>query len=148
MTDKSYITIDGFEDLTEQEVFDIAVKHIAKTRRPSMTVKYPSSGCQYSGSGCNAAPFIQEDLRIIADDIGYWGELVSREMAPMTHFHFMNSLQACHDDPAQKATDEEYQESQGETNSNLLFMRLWKDNMYDLARGHNLDTSELDKVTV
>ena len=49
-----FATIPGFKKMSKQRIFNLAVAHIAKTRKPSVD---PSNrSCVYAGSGCNAAP--------------------------------------------------------------------------------------------
>lgn len=97
-----YITIDGFEKLTKQEMFDISAKHILSTRTKSTA----SGGfpCEYAGRGCAAAPFIKMDMRSYADTIqGFyanssaWLDLMGEKLVPMHEASFVAALQKCHD---------------------------------------------------
>lgn len=93
----SYITIDGFENLTKQEVFDIAYKHINTTKRKSVMptgCRHSFSECVYSGSGCAAAPFIKEECRSTR---GSWSSLAFEGLVPDTNAVIVDHIQICHD---------------------------------------------------
>lgn len=91
------ITIDGFEQLTKQQMFDMAFAHINSTGVPS--VLPGTTTCTYSGSGCNAAVLIKPELRVMADETNQnsWGSLVSRGLAPSHEREFIQGLQLVHD---------------------------------------------------
>ena len=134
----TYITIPGFEKLTQQEMFDISARHILATGKPS--VNEGSTLCVYAGSGCAAAPFIREDQREIADglDTSGWGTgwqwLSNDGHVPKHEDDFVVRLQLCHDDNAATVSSEE----------DFNFMELWEDSMRILAAEHGLSTAVLD----
>lgn len=94
-----YITVPGFEKKSKQELFDITLQHVRKTRTKSVA---PSGGCCYAGVGCAAAPFLKEDKRAVADalaeeDNSEWLTLAERGMVPEHEHAFVHRLQDCHD---------------------------------------------------
>ena len=131
-----YITIDGFESLTKQQMFDISAKHILAAGKCSAN---DQGTCSYAGSGCAAAPFIREDQREIADglDISGWGtgwkSLSDNGHVPKHEDDFVVRLQLCHDDAITVSSEEDFN-----------FMELWEDSMRILAAEHGLSTAVLD----
>lgn len=123
----NFYTIPGFQKMSKQRIFNMAVAHIAKTRQASMD---SGGSCAYAGSGCNAAPLLRESCRADADNIGAWDELVERRIVPTTNAEFIRELQYAHDDASS-------------TNN---FMEGWSRRMRNLATEYNLSTSTLDKV--
>lgn len=117
----------GFEAMTQQEIFDTAVAHIAKTRTKSVSDR---KACVYSGTGCNAAPFIIPERRLAADSAGEWDRLVVHGHAPKEHHTFMVFLQRAHDFAY----------------NSYAFMSLWKVEMRNLALQFGLDASKLEAV--
>lgn len=124
-----FATIPGFQKMSKQRIFNLAVAHIAKTRKPS---KNSSGNCSYVGSGCNAAPLLQKNKRSPMDKIGSWGEMVDKGAVPATNADFIQQLQDAHDTPANSFGGN--------------FMADWKYEMTILAKRFNLSTSTLDKV--
>ena len=107
----NYITIPGFEDLTQQQMFDMSLAHIRKTRVKSYGKVEATDGygphlvdsCKYSGSGCNAAPFIREECRAEADCANgpfspCWRGLYDKGRVPKHEVLFVTQLQQVHDD--------------------------------------------------
>jgi len=122
----NYITIQGFEDLTPQQIFDTAARHIGKTRKPSVDHK---RSCVYSGCGCNAAPFILPELREKADEEGDWLSLIKEQLVPYIHKFFMQRLQTAHDYPA--------------VSSDEAFISGYLERMQEFAEAHQLDITAL-----
>lgn len=87
--------IDGFENMTKQQLLDLSVAHLLGTRKPG--VRENTSACVYSGSGCGAAPFIKEAFRGEADREGSW-EGVSAAFGSHHEMDFIMALQRAHDD--------------------------------------------------
>lgn len=122
-----YITIDGFENLSEQEIFDISLTHVRKNGTPSVTFRHGTFGCIYSGIGCAAAPFIKLEYRETADDTGgAWGELLQNKMVPNNNFIFMSKIQNAHDSAAVTKMDGE------------KFIKLFNSDMFQISRNYNL----------
>lgn len=130
-----YLTIEGFEKLSQQEIFDMSVAHIASTRKKSMD----GSQCVYSGSGCAAACFLKPECRERADSAepthatfagssGWYG-LQINGLVPVHEADLVAWLQECHDDAPEE-----------------IFMQQWKENMVDLAAMCGLSTEKLDAV--
>lgn len=132
-----YLTIDGFEKLSKQEIFDMSVAHIASTRKKSIA----GTHCVYSGSGCAAACFLKPKYRKNADTVvatqhGWpigtgWSDLQYREAVPKHEEGLVSWLQNCHDRAPEEA-----------------FMQQWKDAMRKLAAHYGLSTEKLDAVPV
>lgn len=101
MNEPTYITIDGFEQLTKQQLFDISLNHIRTTRERSMGDG--GADCTYQGKGCAAAPFIKPEHREFADTGGIglnaapWSTLASKMLVPGHESVLVQSLQHCHD---------------------------------------------------
>lgn len=91
------LTIDGFEQLSKQQMFDMAAKHILKTGKQSLKVIEYGSGCTYSGSGCAASVFIKPEYHAQADDCGPWRILVKNGNASTHEKDFIQELQYAHD---------------------------------------------------
>lgn len=122
-----HITIEGFESLTNQQMFDMAVAHIAGTRQQS----YKDGTCCYSGTGCNAAPFIKPEKRLAADSHGGWSMLVSHGLVSNHAEEFIEDLQDAHDRALRGN-----------------FMPEWKERMQSLAWRYDLDQTSINAVEV
>lgn len=124
-----YWTIPGFEQLTKQQLFDMAAAHIKSTGKKSA-----SNGiCCYASSGCAASPFLQKKRREDADLVAGsaatgWRALQLEKYVPDTHASFVEELQTCHD----WAEDGEH------------FMIQWTGGMIRLAERHGLSSTVLD----
>lgn len=126
------IVIEGFEELTEQQMFDMSLDHIDATRKASLC---PDGGCIYGGSGCNAAPFLTPEGRIYADTkyqgMG-WSTLVDRGEVPKHNEGLIYALQGAHDYAAARhGSDTE------------RFMLTYVSRMADAAGVYKLDTTKL-----
>lgn len=126
----TYLTIEGFDQLSKQELFDMSVAHVGQTRTKSTTIK----GCAYSGTGCAAAPFLKPENRTVADNMlmmgTSWLSLVEMEKVPRHEHLFVVRLQACHDGSPE-----------GDS-----FMHMWTFSMRQLAEQHGLSTEKLDAI--
>lgn len=96
-----FLTIEGFESLTKQQLFDISLSHIRTTREQSMN---GTVTCTYQGKGCAAAPFIRPDQRAAADrgcgvrTSSPWEVLAMDDgLVPQHEWKFVQQLQSCHD---------------------------------------------------
>jgi hypothetical protein len=118
--------IDGFEQLSAQQMFDMTVEHIQKTRRRSHKAHY---GCSYSGSGCAASVFLKPEFHEAADPLGAWSGLARDGKVPEHELDFVKELQKAHD----FSSDDE-------------FMEQWNYRMRDIAEGYGLDTSQLETL--
>lgn len=128
-----FITIPGFESLTKQQMFDMAANHIGTTKQASrrVTAGGQNGGCVYSGTGCNAAPFILPEYRLLADEkYGSWRAVVHSGAAPDHECGFVHDLQQAHDGPLPRKE----------------FRPQYLQNMRTLGESHKLDMSVLDKV--
>lgn len=112
----------------------MAVKHIGTTGVKSVNVH---GKCIYSGTGCNAAPMLREDMRQDADAYGSWSELVGEDMAPAHNVKFIVELQEVHDNSGKYAS-----------NLTASFRKAYLINMQALAKSHNLNSTELDALRI
>jgi hypothetical protein len=120
-------TIDGFDQLSRQQIFDMAVEHIQKTRTKS--TKDDSAACLYAGIGCAASVFLKPESRAMMDRSGDWKSLVSRKGVPDHEAHLIAQLQDAHDSA-----------------DACNFMTHWSINMHRVADNNNLDTAKLEKL--
>ena len=138
-----FITIEGFEKLSKQELFDMSVAHIAKTRQKSMKTVVISGGvgsykcCSYAGSGCAAACFIKPEYREMAGglsngDTAGWYTVLEAGRAPAHEESLISGMQGAHDD----------------ARDGYAFLSEWKENMRWVAEQHSLSTALLDAVLV
>lgn len=127
-----YITIDGFDTLSKQEIFDTCVDHMAAVKRPSLSRKT----CAYTGPGCNVAPFIKRENRREADILGVWESMVELDKVPTHECDMMVRLQTIHDDSAVLYN----------TLNPHPFLEAWREDMLVLASEYGLDTGKLEKV--
>lgn len=130
-----YLTIPNFESLSEQEMFDMAARHLLTTRIPSITWGGDDGVCTYSNSGCAASVFLRPECRSIADGSGTWESLVSRGEAPPHRDTFVRLLQLAHDETACKTVD-----------CLDLWLPIWKERMRRIAEQHQLDASILEEA--
>ena len=121
-----FLTIDGFEKLSKQQLFDMSVAHIGATRQKCTD---NSGACMYQGIGCAAAPFLQETLRRRADGLGSWNFLAERLAVPEHEVDFITNMQRCHDNA-----------------DNDEFMKSWSEAMRRLAQVNGVSTEKLDAI--
>ncbi len=130
----NYITIPNFEQLTRQQMFDMAAKHIMSTGVPSVVQRADSQWtCCYRGTGCNAAPFLQRDLLAEKHEIN-WYAMTVHKFAPEYEVFFVRGLQAVHDSAADLAI-------LGKTDPN--FMAKYIKGMLHFANHHGLNAGVL-----
>lgn len=117
---QGYATIDGFEKLSRQELFDMSLAHVRKNGKPSLAPLYEgshSSVCVYSGIGCAAAPFLKPERREACDGLGSWDALVEPEVCGQTTYSetslavappheqaLIRQIQQCHDNTPRGST--------------------------------------------
>ena len=129
-----FITIDDFENLTKQQMFDMAAKHILTTKKKSVS---EHGACLYSGSGCAASVFIKPEFRKTADDLDSldgtgWSHLVCENLVPDHLPKFVVDLQVAHDC----------------SDSGPNFLTDYVQRMCVVAARYKLDSSILDKELV
>lgn len=91
----TYATIDGFESLTEQEVFDIAAGHLLKQMERSEIGR----GCCYRGENglmCAAGPFLKDEHAAKCERSS-WRGLTDGGTVPDTNSVLIGELQMIHD---------------------------------------------------
>ena len=97
----AYATIDGFEDLTAQQVFDISKNHLLQQNQKSMALHDLSLKpiCAYRGEMnrmCAAGPFIKEKDAYKCENKD-WSDLNTCRLVPNIHYDLMCELQKVHD---------------------------------------------------
>ncbi len=122
--------ISNFDQLTKQDMFDMALAHVRKNGKQSMR----DGVCCYTGIGCAASVFIDpESLATLSQKNNglRWKNLVMNNVLSMHEYAFVNSLQGCHDRyiPSHDLSDAENDE---------LFMRQYEQHMRALADKHDL----------
>ena len=131
MDTKEKFTIDGFENLTQQEIFDKAAHHILST---GVRATLPNENCTYGLTGCAAAPFIKPEFR--AKVSGEWpprwnshGQLCGHGYeVPQHEKTLIRDIQLCHDD----------------ADTTKPFLPQFKAKMRNVAHFYNLDTKALN----
>lgn len=110
-----FFTIEGFEKLSRQELFDMSLAHVRKTGQKS---KFPDgSGCAYTGVGCAAACFLREECKGQADVAGGhnngtpWGQLLQHGKVPRHEKNLVADLQWCHDQSRNDSFMFDYEQS-------------------------------------
>jgi hypothetical protein len=95
-----YATIDGFEDMSEQQIFDMVATHLRKQKRMCVN---DHGRCVYSdgaGGMCAAGIFLKDEpTRLMCNEYGGWPGLTRDELVPETHSYLIYELQKCHDAP-------------------------------------------------
>lgn len=122
--------ISNFDQLTKQDMFDMALAHVRKNGKQSMH----DGKCCYTGIGCAASVFIDPEslAKLSQKNNGQrWKNLVMNNGLSMHERAFVSSLQGCHDRyiPAHELSDAE---------NDVLFMRQYEEHMRALADKHDL----------
>ncbi|QDJ96194.1 hypothetical protein Xoosp13_7 [Xanthomonas phage Xoo-sp13] len=104
----------------------MAVTHIGSTGVKSVNT---FGKCLYSGSGCNAAPLLREDVRELADIYGSWPQLAVNKYVPKNNAAFIEQLQSAHDD-----------------SDPITFKSDYDSRMLKLAKTYGLDSTILDNL--
>lgn len=92
----TYATIEGFKQLSEQEVFDRSKEHLLKQGEKSISPE--GLGCLYRSGGfmCAAGIFLRPESAAGCEGID-WLELRDEGMVPSEHSDLVFSLQCIHD---------------------------------------------------
>jgi hypothetical protein len=134
-------TIDGFEQMTKQALFDMAATHLLTQGRQSRGMKFSQlenkliQSCLYNGPEgltCGAGIFLKPEFRADADKYGPWWDVVNNqpEAMPKKHQAFVHEVQHIHD--GWKPGDKTFKEHA-------------KDGLYKLAKVYHLKTDVLRK---
>lgn len=94
----TYATIDGFESLTAQEVFDISAGHLLK----QMRVSENRGICRYRGENglmCAAGPFLKDEHTEKCEGMS-WVVLREDKLVPYDNSNLIDDLQYVHDSAA------------------------------------------------
>lgn len=123
--------ISNFDQLTKQDMFDMALAHVRKNGKQSVR----DGVCCYTGIGCAASVFIDPEslAKLSQKNNGRsWKKLVMvNELSEHEHV-FVSSLQGCHDRcyiPVHDLSD---------ADNDKLFMRQYELHMRALADKHDL----------
>lgn len=96
----TYATIDGFENLTPQQVFDISKNHLLAQNRKSRTDAPEGEGfCAYRGQNgamCAAGPFLKDEEASKCEGDN-WYSLNQAHKVPAAHYDLVYALQEVHD---------------------------------------------------
>ena len=122
--------ISNFDQLTKQDMFDMALAHVRKNGKQSMH----NGVCCYAGIGCAASVFIDPEslAKLSQKNNGLcWNALVKNNGLSMHEQAFVSRLQTCHDgyETSYKLSDADNDE---------LFMRQYELHMRALADKHDL----------
>ena len=122
--------ISNFDQLTKQDMFDMALAHVRKNGKQSVR----DGVCCYTGIGCAASVFIDPEslAKMSPDNDGRsWKELVMNNGLSMHEQAFVSSLQGCHDryEASYKLSD---------ADNDALFMQQYETHMRKLAEEHDL----------
>ena len=122
--------ISNFDQLTKQDIFDMALAHVRKNGKQSMR----GGVCCYTGIGCAASVFIDPEslAKLSRKNNGLrWKRLVANNDLSSHEQDFIGCLQTCHDRylPAHELSD---------ADNDDLFMRQYELHMRALADKHNL----------
>lgn len=122
--------ISNFDQLTKQDMFDMALAHVRKNGKQSMR----DGVCCYTGIGCAASVFIDPKslATLSTDDNGLrWRILVTNNGLSMHEQAFVSRLQSCHDSYAAS-----YQLS--DADNDTMFMHHYEAHMRALAESNGL----------
>lgn len=122
---KEYLTIEGFEKLPPQQLFDMSAAHIQETRQKSYSVE--EKMCVYTGIGCAASVFLRPECRLKADEVGAWYTLAAEGMVPYHYMSLVIALQNTHDNCFSSS-----------------FMEEWLKGMRVVAERYGLNTGVLE----
>ena len=99
----TYATIDGFEHLTPQQVFDISKNHLLTQNEKSMVQGESASAgikiCAYRGENskmCAAGPFLKDEEASKCEG-NDWTSLYKYHLVPSIHSELVTALQDVHD---------------------------------------------------
>lgn len=97
----TYATIDGFEELTAQQVFDISKNHLLAQKEKSTVdpTSLSSANCKYRGPNglmCAAGPFLKDGAAESCEGFN-WADLVVEGTVPDNNADLISVLQECHD---------------------------------------------------
>lgn len=121
--------IEGFENLSKQELFNMSARHILSTGQQSTA----GTACIYGGTGCAAAPFLLPECRAGLDKYELnWTGLRDKGLVPDHEYHFVTQLQNCHDSFAWRTAE-------------IPFMDHWRKRMKAVATEHQLSSEVLNE---
>lgn len=128
---KRYV-IEGFENLTPQEVFDMGARQVIANGEQNLAKEDGREGliCSYKGKGCAAAVFLTEEARQTL--VGSWPRLWSEGFVPDCNYGLISEIQTCHDTycSANESPEE--------------FLRYFADEMERVADNYGLSTKVLE----
>ena len=125
--------ISNFDQLTKQDMFDMALAHVRKNGKQSMQ-SMRDGVCCYTGIGCAASVFIDpESLAKLSpkDNGSCWEVLVTNNGLSEHEQAFVSHVQSCHDDYATN-----YKLS--DADDDAAFMHHYEERMKALAEEHDL----------
>ncbi len=122
--------ISNFDQLTKQDMFDMALAHVRKNGMQSMH----NGVCCYTGIGCAASVFIDPEslAKMSPNNDGHsWKLLVMNNGLSEHEQVFVSRLQTCHDgyETSYKLSD---------ADNDAAFMHHYEEHMRALAEEHDL----------
>lgn len=141
----TFITVDNFEQLSKQELFDRAASHIITQGSPGWNEE--SRTCSYT-MGCAASVFIKPEYREKADKCGIWYYLRSAELVPHYEVQFVRDLQMAHDNAVDSSREELEYTAPSNEDVTRSFFKYWVKYMHAVAEEFNLNPNILNGVTV
>ena len=132
------ITIEGFETLSKQQLFDMSASHIMAQGRAGWDSKLHV--CRYK-AGCAASIFIQPEWAETADNTGgSWDAMARINLVPLHEMELVTSLQQLHDKAANAA---HHTTVDGVVMDDDAFMVRWTHDMREFANANNLNADVL-----
>lgn len=122
--------ISNFDQLTKQDMFDMALAHVRKNGTQSMRYGV----CCYTGIGCAASVFIDPEslAKMSSNNNGSrWKKLVINNGLSDHEQAFVSRLQTCHDGYAAS-----YKLS--DADNDIMYMQQYETHMRALAEEHDL----------
>jgi hypothetical protein len=131
MNINTFITIAGFESLSQQRIFDMAAEHVMKNGKPAMI----DGVCSYVGIGCAASVFLDDPA---SAPICSWPGIVSRGKAPDHEQGLIYAIQKAHDSNAYKGYGLE-----GNRKENGTFIADFMASMLEISAKYKLNPGSL-----
>jgi hypothetical protein len=127
-----YLTIPGFEQLSQQRIFNMAAEHVLNNGKPAMVCGV----CTYAGIGCAASVFLANPKNA---PVASWLRLTEWGDAPNHEEELIHAIQVAHD---RNAYGNDY-DAYGNRKANGNFIADFMKSMLEVATEYKLDPSIL-----